>query len=349
MPAFSIVTVNGRGDLRPAHRELPLPPLRSRKLLDQLRERVQFLHYSRRTEQAYIYWCRSFIRFHGIRHPADMGAPEVESFLTWLACERRVSASTHRQALSAVLFLYTKVLGVKLPWMSELGRPRVQRRLPVVLSQEELAGVFRHMDQAHRLFAQLLYGTGMRLSEGLQLRVKDVDFGHRAIIVRAGKGGKDRLLMLPQSLVPALRQQLANAHLIWMADQAQGKGGVEMPDALERKYPRAGSTWPWFWVFPQGSHSVDPRSGILRRHHMYDQTFQRCFKYAVNAAGITKPATPHTLRHAFATHLLQAGYDIRTVQELLGHADVATTMIYTHVLKVGGGAVRSPMDLMNQV
>jgi integron integrase len=205
------------------------------------------------------------------------------------------------------------------------------------------------MDQAHRLFAQLLYGTGMRLSEGLQLRVKDVDFGHRAIIVRAGKGGKDRLLMLPQSLVPALRQQLANAHLIWMADQAQGKGGVEMPDALERKYPRAGSTWPWFWVFPQGSHSVDPRSGILRRHHMYDQTFQRCFKYAVNAAGITKPATPHTLRHAFATHLLQAGYDIRTVQELLGHADVATTMIYTHVLKVGGGAVRSPMDLMNQV
>ena len=186
----------------------------------------------------------------------------------------------------------------------------------------------------------------MRIAEGLQLRVKDIDFGHRAVIVREGKGGKDRVLMLPQSLEPALRAQLAHAHGLWERDQADAKGGVEMPDALARKYPRAGASWPWFWVFPQAAHSVDPRSGVVRRHHLYDQTFQRAFKRAVMAAGVHKPATPHTLRHAFATHLLQSGYDIRTVQDLLGHADVATTMIYTHVLKVGGGAVRSPLDAM---
>jgi integron integrase len=278
-----------------------------------------------------------------------LGAPEVESFLRWLAVNRGASASTHRQALSALLFLYSKVLAVQLPWMNELERPRVQRRLPVVLSREELAGVFRYLDGEHRLFAQLLYGTGMRLSEGLQLRVKDLDFGHRTVVVRAGKGGKDRLLMLPQSLVPALREQLANTHSLWARDQAEGRSGVEMPDALERKYPRAGASWSWFRVFPQAAHSTDPRSGVVRRHHMYDQTFQRAFKRAVHAAGITKPATPHTLRHALATHLLQAGYDIRTLQDLLGHSDVATTMIYTHVLKVGGGAVRSPMDSMNRI
>lgn len=184
----------------------------------------------------------------------------------------------------------------------------------------------------------------MRLSEGLQLRVKDLDFEHGALIVREGKGGKDRAVMLPQGLVPVLRAQLGTARLLWQRDQAAGRGGVFMPDALDRKYPRAGSSWTWFWVFPQAEHSTDPRSGVVRRHHLYDQTFQRAFKRAVAAAGITKPATPHTLRHAFATHVLQAGYDIRTVQELLGHADVATTMIYTHVLKVGRGGVRSPLD-----
>ena len=278
-----------------------------------------------------------------------MGAPEVEAFLTWLACERSVAPSTHKQALSALLFLYSQVLGLRLPWMAELGRPRVRRRLPVVLSREELGAVFRGLSGEHRLFAKLLYGTGMRLSEGLQLRVKDLDFAHRTLVVRAGKGGKDRLLMLPQSLVPALREQLARAHALWTVDQSQGKAGVEMPDAIERKYPRAGASWPWFWVFPQATHSIDPRSGVVRRHHMFDQTFQRAFKGAVQAAGITQPATPHTLRHAFATHLLQAGYDIRTVQDLLGHADVTTTMIYTHVLKVGGGAVRSPVDSMDLV
>jgi integron integrase len=210
------------------------PALRSTKILDQLRERIRLLHYSRRTEEAYVHWCRAFIRFHGIRHPAEMGGPEVEAFLSWLAGERKVAASTHKQALSALLFLYTKVLGVQLPWMSEVGRPRVQRRLPVVVSRDELASMFIGLDGEHRLFAQLLYGTGMRLSEGLHLRVKDLDFEHRAVIVRAGKGGKDRILMLPQSLVAALREQLARARILWLEDQAAGKAGVEMPGALER-------------------------------------------------------------------------------------------------------------------
>ena len=200
-----------------------------------------------------------------------------------------------------------------------------------------------------RLFAQLLYGTGMRITEGLQLRVKDIDFEQRTIVIRAGKGGKDRSVMLPLTLVPALRDQLARARVLWSTDGEAGRSGVSMPGALDRKYPRAGASWAWFWVFPQTDHSVDPRSGVVRRHHMYDQTFQRAFKRAVERVGVNKPATPHTLRHSFATHLLQAGYDIRTVQELLGHSDVSTTMIYTHVLKVGGGGVRSPVDSLPQM
>lgn len=333
-----------RSGLRPAPAAPALPALRSTKILDQLRERIRLLHYSRRTEEAYVHWCRAFIRFHGIRHPAEMGGPEVQAFLGWLVNERNVAPSTHKQALSALLFVYTKVLGLHLPWMSEIGRPRVRRRLPVVVSRNELGPIFLGLEGEHRLFAQLLYGTGMRLSEALQLRVKDLDFEHQAVMVRAGKGGKDRLLMLPQSLVVPLREQLARARRLWLADRAEGTGGVEMPFALERKYPRAGSSWIWFWVFPQATHSTDPRTGVVRRHHLFDQTFQRAFKRAVQSAGLDKPVTPHTLRHAFATHLLQAGCDIRTVQDLLGHADVATTMIYTHVLKVGGGGVRSPMD-----
>lgn len=324
--------------------KLPLPTLRSEKLLDQLRERIRYLHYSMRTEQAYVHWARAFIHFHDRRHPADMGRPEVELFLSWLTNKRKVSASTHSQALSALLFLYGKVLEVDLPWMSGIDRPRGTKRLPVVLWPDEIARIFAVMDGEHRLFAQLLYGTGLRITEGLQLRVKDVDFTRRAIIVREGKGGKDRVVMLPQSLTGGLRGQLARAGALWRADQVAGRGGVEMPDALERKYPRAGYSWTWFWVFPQATHSVDPRSGVVRRHHMYDQTFQRSFKRAVSLAGISKPATPHTLRHSFATALLQTGYDIRTVQELLGHADVSTTMIYTHVLNIGGGGVRSPVD-----
>jgi len=326
-----------------------LPPLRSTRLLDQLRERIRFLHYSRRTEEAYVYWCRAFIRFHRLQHPKELDAKHaVESFLSWLADDRGVASSTHRQALSALLFLYGKVLGMQLPWMQEIGRPRAMRRIPVVLNQDELARIFASLNGEHRLLAQLLYGTGLRITEALQLRVKDLDFDHRALIVREGKGGKDRVVMLPESLAGLLRAQLARAHVLWFADEAAGRGGVAMPDALERKYPRAGSSWAWFWVFPQAALSPDPRSGVIRRHHLYDQTFQRAFKRALSAAAVHKPATPHTLRHSFATHLLQAGYDIRTVQELLGHADVATTMIYTHVLKLGGGAVRSPVDALPQ-
>ena len=321
-----------------------LPPLRAVKLLDQVRERVRFLHYSRRTEQAYVQWVRAFVRFHHIRHPRDLGSVEVEAFLSWVANVRQAAPSTHKQALSALLFLYGKVLNLHLPWMTEIGRPRTRPRLPVVLTKEEVARIIRIMEGEHQLLARLLYGTGMRLMEGLQLRIKDVDFEHRAIIVREGKGSKDRVVMLPQSLEVPLREQFERARVLWAADQVAGRGGVYMPHALERKYPRAGSSWAWFWVFPQAKHSVDPQTGIVRRHHIYDQTFQRAFKRAVTAAGIIKPATPHTLRHSFGTHLLQAGYDIRTGQELLGHADVATTMIYTHVLRVGGGGVHSPAD-----
>ncbi|AOF80781.1 integron integrase family protein [Methyloversatilis sp. RAC08] len=324
----------------------PLPPLKSVRLLDQLRERIRYLHYSIRTEQTYVHWVKAFIRFHRLRHPAEMGRGEIEAFLSWLANERSVAVSTHKQALSALLFLYRQVLGIDLPWMSDIGRPRATRRLPVVLSPDEVQRVFTLMDGEHRLFAQLLYGAGMRLTEGLRLRVKDLDFERRTVIVREGKGRKDRALMLPQVLVIPLREQLARARVLWDDDRRCGRAGVEMPDALSRKYPRADASWAWFWVFPQVEHAVDPRSGVVRRHHMYDQTFQRAFKRAVVRAGLTKLATPHTLRHSFATALLQSGYDIRTVQDLLGHADVATTMIYTHVLKVGGGGVRSPMDAL---
>lgn len=326
-----------------------LPPLKAVKVLDQLRERIRYLHYSLRTEETYVKWVRSFIRFHDLRHPAMMGGDEVEEFLSYLANTRHVAASTHKQALSALLFFYGKVLGVHLPWMKEIGRPRTKRRLPVVLSPDEVARILCFLEGEHRLFAQLLYGTGMRINEGLQLRVKDVDFGRSTIIVREGKGGKDRAVMLPQRLVPALQEQMARARLVWSADQAAGRGGVAMPDALDRKYPRAGASWSWFWVFPQDAHSIDPRSGVVRRHHMYDQTFQRAFKRALSRTGIAKTATPHSLRHSFATAVLQAGYDIRTVQELLGHADVATTMSYTHVLKVGGGGVRSPFDSLPEM
>jgi integron integrase len=328
----------------------PLPALRSSRLLDQLRERIRYLHYSIRTEEAYVHWVRAFVRFHELkRHPSEMGAPEVEAFLSWLANERRVAVATHKQALSAIVFLYEKVLCLDLPWLSEIGRPKSRVRLPEVLTHHEVARLLMLIDAGHRVLAQLLYGTGLRIMEGLRLRVKDIDFERRALVVREGKGAKDRVVMLPESLVPALREQLAQARLLWADDRTHGHAGVFMPDALDRKYPRAAASWTWFWVFPQAEVSVDPRTGLMRRHHAHEQAFQRAFKRAVQRAGIERPATPHTLRHSFATHLLQAGYDIRTVQELLGHSDVSTTMIYTHVLKLGGGAVRSPLDALNAV
>ncbi len=322
------------------------PPLQSTRLLDQVRERIRYLHYSIRTEHAYVHWIRAFVRFHGVRHPREMGAPQVEAFLSWLASERQVAVATHKQALSALVFLYRQVLGLDLPWLAEIGRPKNRVRLPVVLSHDEIARLLMLIDPGHRLLAQLLYGTGMRIMEGIRLRVKDVDFTHQAIVVREGKGAKDRVVMLPASLVPALREQIARARVLWAGDRQTGRAGVFMPDALDRKYPRAGASWTWFWVFPHIEISVDSRTGVERRHHVAEQTFQRGFKRAVERTGIVGPATPHTLRHSFATHLLQSGYDIRTVQELLGHSDVSTTMIYTHVLKLGGGAVRSPLDAL---
>lgn len=321
-----------------------LPPLQSTRLLDRVRERIRSLHYSHRTERAYLHWIKGFIRFHGIRNPVEMGGPEVEAYLTWLADSRGVSVSTHRQALSALIFLYAKVLQVQLPWLEAVGRPRVPKRLPVVLSRDEVAAVLAGLEGTLGLFGRLLYGTGLRIHEAANLRVKDLDFGHGALIVRQGKGGKDRLVMLPQVLVPALKAHLKAVHEVWLQDVQTGRAGVYMPDALDRKYPRAGAAWAWFWVFPQATLSTDPTRDVIRRHPLHEDAFQRAFKRAVQAARIAKPATPHTLRHSFATHLLMDGYDIRTVQELLGHADVGTTMIYTHVLRLGGGAVRSPLD-----
>lgn len=324
------------------------------RLLDLLRRQARLLHYSIRTEEAYVHWVRAFIRFHGLRHPQDMAQPEVEAFLTWLAAERDVAPGTHRQALSALLFLYQKVLRQSLPWMGEIGRPRSERRLPVVLSVAEVSALLAQLDTLPMgrqhvpcgLLGRLLYGTGMRLLEGLRLRVKDIDFDRRALIVREGKGFKDRVVMLPAVLEAPLREQLARAHVVWHEDRAAGACGVHLPGALERKYPRAPESWAWHWVFPHSQLADDPRTGVRRRHHFLEGNFQRAFKAALGQAGIAKPASPHTLRHSFATHLLQSGYDIRTVQELLGHADVSTTMIYTHVLRLGGGAVRSPLDSM---
>ena len=328
-----------------------MPDAPSPRLLDQLRQQIRLLHYSLRTEDAYVYWVRAFIRFHDLRHPAELAQPEVEAFLIWLVAERQVAPGTHRQALSALLFLYQKVLRQQLPWMSEIGRPRQERRLPAVFAHHEVHAMLEQLDSQqqqsgnpHGIVGSLLYGTGMRLLEGLRLRVKDVDFDRRAVVVREGKGRKDRVVMLPAALEQPLREQLAHAHRVWQADRADGLPGVHMPHALDRKYPRAAEAWTWQWVFPQAVPSVDPRTGLRRRHHLLEGNFQRAFKLALADSGIAKPASPHTLRHSFATHLLQAGYDIRTVQELLGHADVSTTMIYTHVLRLGGGAVRSPLD-----
>lgn len=318
----------------------PQPP----RLLDQVRACIRYKHYSTRTEQAYVHWIRVFIRQQGMRHPREMGAAEVEAFLTWLANERSVAPSTHNQALSALLFLYKEVLGVDLPWMKEIGRPKKRERVPVVLSRPEVACLLQGLDGVEGDLARLLYGTGMRLMEALRLRVKDVDFDRNEIIVREGKGGKDRRVMLPDSLRDALRHQLDHAHRRWEADRRNEMPAVWMPDALARKYLRAGSSWAWFWVWPSERLSTDPVSGISRRHHLYEQRLQRAVRRAAEQAHLHKPVSVHTLRHSFATHLLESGYDIRTVQELLGHADVSTTMIYTHVLNKGGRGVTSPLD-----
>ncbi|MEO8158287.1 MAG: integron integrase [Betaproteobacteria bacterium] len=314
------------------------------KLLDQLRGRLRVKHYSIRTEQAYVEWVRRFVLFHGKRHPRDLGQAEVEAFLTNLAVQRRVSASTQNQAKSAILFLYKEVINKELPWLNGVVAARVSQRLPVVLSVEEVNAALGRLRGTPALVARLLYGSGLRILECLRLRVKDIDFASREILVRDGKGAKDRVTMLPESLIEPLQRHLERVRELHGEDLAAGYGSVYLPYALDRKYPNAGTQWMWQYAFPSARLSKDPRSEAIRRHHADEKPVQRALQTALRAAGIDKPATPHTLRHSFATHLLQNGYDIRTVQELLGHADVSTTMIYTHVLNRGGRAVVSPLD-----
>lgn len=316
----------------------------SPRLLDQLREAIRIRHYSLRTEEVYVDWVRRFILFHGKRHPIEMGAREVETFLSHLAQERQVSASTQNQAKAAILFLYKHVLNLELPWLDEVVQAKHSPRLPVVLSPSEVRLLLDQMQGTSGLVARLLFGSGMRLLEGLRLRVKDLDFGQHEIIVREGKGSKDRVTMLPESLEPALRKHLDRVKALHEKDLAEGFGQVFLPDALAVKYPNAVTSWGWQWVFPSSSRSIDPRTGIERRHHLVPESIQRAVRQAARMAELAKPVTPHVLRHSFATHLLHSGYDIRTVQELLGHKDVETTMIYTHVLNRGGRGVASPLD-----
>lgn len=314
-------------------------------LLDVVRSKIRAKHYSLRTEQAYIGWIRRFVQAHGRRHPRELGAAEVEAFLSQLAVQGQVSASTQNQALAAILFLYREVLQINLPWMDNVVRAKRSQRLPVVLSVEEVKRLLAAMDGRTWLMASLLYGTGMRLLECLRLRIKDVDFARSEITVRNGKGGKDRRTMLPQSLVTPLLREVERARVLHQSDLAAGFGETLLPFALGKKYPSAGREFAWQFVFPAVQRSIDPRTGIERRHHVDDAVLSRALKRAKAQAGIEKPLSAHTLRHSFATHLLEAGYDIRTIQELLGHKDVTTTQIYTHVLNRGGRGVRSPLDV----
>ena len=314
------------------------------RLMDEVRRRLRLKHYSIRTEAAYLGWIRRFIRANGLRHPREMGVAEVEVFLSMLATRDKVAASTQNQALSALLFLYREVLGMELAWVEQVVRAKRPQRLPVVLAQAEVQRLLAQMDGRTWLIASLLYGTGMRLMECLRLRVKDVDFARRAITVREGKGGKDRQTVLPTSLAEPLQREIERARILHAEDLAAGFGETWLPHALARKYPNAAREFGWQFVFPAPKRSVDPRGGAQRRHHFNDGVLSRALRRARMRAGIEKPVSAHTLRHCFATHLIEAGYDIRTVQELLGHKDVATTQIYTHVLNRGAGGVLSPLD-----
>jgi integron integrase len=319
----------------------PAPPPR---LLDRVRAAVRARHFSRRTEKAYVGWIRRFILLHDKRHPSEMGGPEVSKFLSALAMERGVAASTQNQALSALLFLYKEVLGQALPWLDDVVRAKRPARLPVVLSRGEVLATIRHIDGTPRLMALLLYGAGLRLLECARLRVKDVDFARHRLIVRGGKGDKDRMVPLPAVVAGDLTRHLEAIKRQHEEDLGRGAGWVELPGALGRKYPHAAREWAWQWVFPATRFYVDRESGQRRRHHLHESVLQRAVKLAVRQAGLPKHASCHTFRHSFATHLLEDGADIRTVQELLGHRDVSTTMIYTHVLNRGPAGVRSPAD-----
>lgn len=316
----------------------------SPKLLDQVRDVIRLKHYSIRTEQAYLGWIKRYILFHGKRHPKDMGADEVTRFLTHLAVNGNVAASTQNQALNALLFLYREILKVELPWLDSLQRAKKPARLPVVLTRDEVRRLLASLDGTTWLIVALIYGGGLRVMESLRLRVKDIDFHYQQLIIRDAKGQKDRVTTLPKSLVDPLQRQLDRVKLLHQRDLREGFGRVYLPYALERKYPNANREWGWQYVFPSAQRSKDPRSNAVRRHHVTDSAIQKAVRNAIRAAEIIKPASVHTLRHSFATHLLEDGYDIRTLQELLGHADVNTTMIYTHVLQKGGRGVRSPLD-----
>ena len=314
------------------------------KLLDQVRQQIRLRNYSIRTERVYAEWIKRFMRFHAYRHPAEMGAAEIEAYLTHLAVKRDVSASTQNQALAALLFLYKQVLKQELPWLDNVVRAKRPQHMPVVLTRDEVQRVLARLSGVPWLVASLLYGAGLRLTEALRLRVKDVEFSRREILVRDGKGQKDRVTVLPGTVIAVLQEHLLKVKSLHERDLAEGFGRANLPYALARKYPNAAAEWGWQFVFPSVNRSEDPRGAGTFRHHIHEKTIQRHMREAVRQAGIIKPATPHTLRHCFATHLLEAGQDIRTVQELLGHADVKTTMIYTHVLNRGGLAVLSPLD-----
>jgi integron integrase len=316
----------------------------SPRLLDRVRSVIRLLHYSVKTEQSYVYWIRFYIRYHKLRHPKDMGPAEITQFLSFLAQHRNVSPSTQNQALNAISFLYKRVLEIELGEFSNFVRAKPKRRLPVVLTHEEATRILQLMKGREWLMASLLYGCGLRLTECIRLRVKDIDFQQKALIVREGKGGKDRVTVLPQKLVPHLQQQLDHVKNLHLFDLSEGYGDVFLPYAISRKYPNAGKTFAWQYVFPASQRSVDPRSGVTRRHHLDETVLQKAVRRAVREAGINKPASCHTFRHSFATRLIQRGNDIRTVQELLGHAHVQTTEIYTHVLKINKNAILSPID-----
>ncbi len=335
----------GNASTRTVRESVP-PVLPKPRLLDRVREALRVRHYSRRTEEAYVAWIRRYVFFHGKRHPAELSGPDVTRFLSALAVERHVAASTQNQALSALLFLYRDVLGVELPWLDDIVRAKRPERLPVVLSRDEVRALIQRLDGPPRLMAYLLYGAGLRVMECCRLRVQDVDFGTNQIVVRGGKGDKDRTTMLPAMAKAELVGHLSAVRAQHQQDLAAGSGWVELPTALARKYPHGGRQWVWQWVFPATRIYLDRETGQRRRHHLHETVLQRELKRAVTAAGIAKRASPHTLRHSFATHLLEDGQDIRTVQELLGHRDVSTTMIYTHVLNRGPAGVRSPADRM---
>jgi len=341
---FRYAATSCRGRARWIAREAGPPAPQQPRLLDRVRAALRARHYSRRTEKAYVHWIKRYIFFHGKRHPAEMGAAEVTAFLTALAVRDRVAASTQNQALNALLFLYRKILGVELPWLDGLVRAKRPQHLPTVLTREEVRTVLEQLDRAPRLMALLLYGAGLRLLECCRLRIKDVDFATNQITIRDGKGSKDRVTMLPSAVKIDLARHVERARALHQRDLAAGAGWVELPWALGRKYPNAGREWAWQWVFPATRLYVDPSTGQRRRHHLHESVVQRAVREAVLKAGLAKKATCHTFRHSFATHLLEDGHDIRTVQELLGHQDVSTTMIYTHVLNRGPAAVRSPAD-----